>query len=250
LNKHRILHPRHRPTSPSTRPKAERQNDLEEAFFAFHLLLGDLDKLRTEVSHAWAEYKKNQIDLIAASITTNTTVDLARSMTEDLKNIFARHGGGIQRLQVYHTTQCIGAGTTEEYRVPQGDDIYTSFQLLLAWRRLPQIGGDPQLKCGFYGYYDPHSDRNAKSSQEKSIEDKIVLFGMLEEFHFYLRTPRTPGSQPLPEDELTRGLRTMYETKEIILPLAFATTIFLDIHHQTCQQASQAKPRTPNLACL
>jgi hypothetical protein len=32
--------------------KAERQDDIEEAFFALHLLLGDLDKLRTEVSHA------------------------------------------------------------------------------------------------------------------------------------------------------------------------------------------------------
>jgi hypothetical protein len=33
------------------------------------------------------------------------------------------------------------------------------------------------------------------------------------------------------EDELTRGFRIMYATKEATFPLAFATTLFLDNYH-------------------
>lgn len=33
------------------------------------------------------------------------------------------------------------------------------------------------------------------------------------------------------KDELTRALRVMFKTQEVTLPLAFATTLYLDIHH-------------------
>jgi hypothetical protein len=223
--------------------KAERQDDLEEAFFALHLLVGDFNKLRTEVSHAWAGYKDGLYDLIAASITTNTAVDLTRSMADDLKSMFAKHGGGIRMLQVYYAAQCLEAGKMVGYKLRSGDDMnfetykladtmfYPAFQLLDAFCRVLQAGPDPQMKRGIYGYYEPHSDRDAKSNREKFVEDKILLLEMLEEFYFYFRTTKPPGSQPPVEDELIRGLRTMFETKEVTLTLAFATTLFLDIHH-------------------
>lgn len=54
--------------------KAERPNDIKKDFFAFHLLLHNLARLRTEVSYDLAGYKQGGHDLIAASVTTNTTV--------------------------------------------------------------------------------------------------------------------------------------------------------------------------------
>ncbi|KAH7071504.1 hypothetical protein BKA63DRAFT_555425 [Paraphoma chrysanthemicola] len=46
---------------------------------------------KAELSTAWAGYKSGMHDLVAASITTNTAVDLARSMTDDLKGTFTKH---------------------------------------------------------------------------------------------------------------------------------------------------------------
>jgi hypothetical protein len=65
---------------------------------AFQLLLSDLNKLRTEVRRIWAAYRKGGLDLVTASITTNTAVDLARSLEEEYKNVFDRHGGVDQML--------------------------------------------------------------------------------------------------------------------------------------------------------
>jgi hypothetical protein len=66
--------------------KAELQNDGEESFFTFYLLLHDLNELRAEVSRSWTAYKIGGHDLVSASIATNVAVDLVRSMTEDLKS--------------------------------------------------------------------------------------------------------------------------------------------------------------------
>ena len=229
--------------APVTEPiyKAERPNDLEEDFFALYLLLHDLSKLRTEVSHAWAGYKQGGHDLIAASITTNTAVDLARSMTEDLKTTFAKHGGAIRMLQIYYVSQCVAAGTSEAQKQRPGDDMnfamykvadalmWPAFVLLDAFCSMHKINPHPEMKSGFYGTYNPSSNRASKSDRDKFLEDKILLLEMLPEFYFHCRTTK-PNPPPV-EDELTRGLRKMFETKEVTLPLAFATTLFLDIHH-------------------
>jgi hypothetical protein len=221
--------------------KAERPNDIEEDFFALHLLLHDLARLRTEVSHAWAGYKQGGHDLIAASLTTNTAVDLARSMVEDAKSTFAKHGGAIRMLQIYYASQCIAGGTTEAYKQRPGDDMnftmfkvadammWPAYTLLDAFSRMHKVNPRPEMKLGFYGTYNPASDRDRKSDRDKFIEDKILLLEMLPEFYFHCRTTK-PNPPPV-EDEFTRLLRSMFETKEVTLPLVFAATLFLDIHH-------------------
>jgi hypothetical protein len=110
--------------------KAERQNDPEENFFALHLLLHDFNTLRTEVSRAWSGYKSGVHDLFAAAIATNTAVDLARSMTDDLKSTFAKHGGEYRMLQVYFAAQCIAAGTSVAHKAQPGDDMNFSQYIL------------------------------------------------------------------------------------------------------------------------
>lgn len=221
--------------------KAERQNDLEEDFFALHLLLLDLEKLRTEVSHAWAGYKQGGHDLIAASMTTNTAVDLARSMIEDSKTTFAKHGGAIGMLQIYYASQCIAAGTSEAHKQRQGDDMnfamfeiadalfWPAYVLLDAFSTIHTINSHPEMKPGYYGKYDPASNRDRKTNRHRFMEDKILLLEILPEFYFYHYT--TNSNPPPVEDEFTRLLRTMFDTKEVTLSLAFAATLFLDIHH-------------------
>lgn len=150
--------------------KAERPNDFEEDFFALHLLLHDLAKLRTEVSHAWAGYNQGVHDLIATSITTNTAVDLSGSMVEDMKSVFSKHGGAIRMLQIYYASQCVADGTSEAHKQRPGDDMnfamykvadammWPAYTLLEAFSRMHKINPHPEMKSGFYGTYNPASN--------------------------------------------------------------------------------------------
>jgi hypothetical protein len=93
--------------------EAERINYIEESFFALHLLPHDFNRLRSEVSTGWDRYSMGGQELVAAAITTNTAIDLARSMTDELESIFPKHGGAHQMLRIYYAGQCVGAGTLE-----------------------------------------------------------------------------------------------------------------------------------------
>jgi hypothetical protein len=50
---------------------------------------------------------------------------------------------------------------------------------------------------------------------------------MLSEFF----TAKSIPEQFSAEDELSRGLQTIFKTNKISLSLIFATTLFLDVHH-------------------
>lgn len=107
--------------------------------------------------------------------------------------------------------------------------FWPAFVLLDAFSHMHKINPHPEMKPGFYGTYDPLSDRNTKKNREKFLEDKILLLEALSEFYFYCHTTKVG---PLPvEDDLTRLLRSMFESKVVSLPLVFAATLFLDIHH-------------------
>lgn len=77
----------------------------------------------------------------------------------------------------------------------------------------------------------PQSDRNNTSLRELFVEDKDIILMVLPGFFYYCHTTEADTSRTPVEGELSRGLRAMFETKEVILPLAFATTLFLDIQH-------------------
>jgi hypothetical protein len=110
--------------------KAETLASQEEDFFAFYLLLSDFNKIRTEVKRTWEGYKQGLLDLVAVSITTNTAVDLARSLEDDCKHIFERQGGSDQMLAMYFHGQCLQNGTKESYKVRPRDEMnFTMYEV-------------------------------------------------------------------------------------------------------------------------
>jgi hypothetical protein len=233
-------------TSPSNVPvnapryTAERPSDDEERWFAFYLLINDLNKLRAEVSHAWEGFKKGGLDLTAVSLTTNTAVDLARSMVEDLGTTCSKFGGAHTMLQTYCAAAVLANTPSSSKLVAPDEKMYLAncktaealfwpaSQLLVAFCDVLEVNPNPDMKRGYYGKYEPMSDRSCKSNSEQFREDKVLLLEMLPEFLYYCRSTKEP---PPVEDELSRGLRAMFTTKEVGLPLVFAATLFLDIHH-------------------
>ncbi|KAF2179826.1 hypothetical protein K469DRAFT_693714 [Zopfia rhizophila CBS 207.26] len=219
--------------------KAEQLQGIEEDFLAFQLLLADLVKLRSEINRTWHGYKQGLFELVPTSIMTNTAIDLARAMEEDLKEVFSKHGGTEDMLPMFYAGQCIQAGTRESYRERPGDEInykmydvaesifWVPYLFLASFCDVIEPNHLPEYKTGYFGTYDPKSDRSRKTKREKVQEDKVLLLSILPEFYLLC----IAADQAPAEDELTRGLRIMFKTKKVPLWLAFATQIFLDIHH-------------------
>ncbi|PVH92656.1 hypothetical protein DM02DRAFT_662742, partial [Periconia macrospinosa] len=103
--------------------RAEHPVDIDETYFAFYLLFRDFAKLRTEVSRAWSGYNKGGHDIVAASITTNVAVDLARSMAEELKKMSEKHGGVMKIYQVFCASQFIPESNVERMSKKEIENI-------------------------------------------------------------------------------------------------------------------------------
>lgn len=81
----------------------------------------------------------------------------------------------------------------------------------------------PVMKRGHFGSYNPQAKRTNMTHEQRELEDTIVLLELLPEFVL--------GNAFFVQDELTRGLHQMTQTKKIPIWLGFATTVLLDIHH-------------------
>ena len=87
-----------------------------------------------------------------------------------------------------------------------------------------------------FGHYDPMSDRSRKSVAEQFSEDETILVHILQEFGLLNKLLIQLPTQ----DELTRGIRTMFHENELpAVWIVFATQIFLDIHHVMREQITR-----------
>ncbi|KAL1977948.1 hypothetical protein VTN31DRAFT_807 [Thermomyces dupontii] len=235
---------------------AERLQDIEEAYFAFMLMIQDFNKLRSVINQTWAGYKMGAFSLVAASLTMNTALDLARGIEEEIKEVLDKHGGSEKLLVAYFLALCMERGENEAYREKPGDGMkfrmyedtknfyWPTYMLLRSFADLVVEGQVPQYKPGYYGTYDPKSDRSAKDARGKFLEDQQILMEILTDFAYLCKAgPDMPA-----EEELTRGLREMFKTKQIPYWLLFAVQVFLDIHHELREDVDRGYEDLRNVA--
>ena len=147
--------------------EAERLHDIGEALFLFTLLMQDYNELRSVIIHTWNHYDMEIYGLVIAALTTNTAIDLARSMEEEIKPILAEHGGSEKLLQLYYLVLCADKGEDQATLERSGDamnfrmyevskNIYwPTYQSLKAFAKMVDSRHIPEYKPGYYGTYDP-----------------------------------------------------------------------------------------------
>lgn len=231
------------PTPTNGKPEvdyeAERMQDFEEAYFGFNLLLRDFAKLRNVITRTWGGYQSGLFDLVSASVMTNSAIDIARRMQEDVQQLFDKYGGSAKMLSAFYAAHCAQEGEDPEFKERFGDDMnfrtyniaqsmfLPTFSFLNSFSVLVEGDNFLPFKQGYFGTFDRARDRSEKSAREKFSEDKIIMLEILSDF---LTMHRITPPRPF-EDEFTRGLRKMFDTHEIPLWLVFAAQVFLDIHH-------------------
>ncbi|POS76706.1 hypothetical protein DHEL01_v204908 [Diaporthe helianthi] len=218
--------------------------DFEDAVFAFALMIDDLNKIRQEIRNIWAFYRDGSIELAAAAVATNTAVDLARNLADEIDPLLRPHGGFWKIAQKFYIIVTATKGFIsfdgaefdgKSWKFdfdPKTYDIadstfFGTYHMLDGFMAILQPGKLPLFKPGHFGIYDPKSDWSRKTGPEKWQEDKILLMEACTDLMTIIRTlPQWPV-----EDELLRGMREMDETHKVPFYLVFAVQVYLDIHH-------------------
>ncbi|EZF52372.1 hypothetical protein H103_04532 [Trichophyton rubrum CBS 288.86] len=219
--------------------EAERVQDINEMYSAFCLIIQDYRAFRIAIQETWLGYRHGVFDLVSASIMTNTALEFARQLEKDAAPLFDKFGGSAMVMEAVFLAQCHNMGEDKDFRELPGDDLnfrvweaateifFPTYMFLQGF--VPMVSKDnmPVIKPGYYGVYDPTSDRTNKTPREKFQEDKVILTEHSTEFALLCIC----APDLLAEDELTRGLMEAFQTHTVTLSLSFATQVYLDIHH-------------------
>ncbi|KAJ9138152.1 Ank-repeat protein mbp1 [Pleurostoma richardsiae] len=221
--------------------EAERQTTFEDAMVAYTMIINDINRIRSHIEWIWTNYRVGLFDLAAAAVATNTGIDLARNLMEDVIPLFKDHGGTWTMTTRFFTMCCLRKGYDIDYIFLEGsadnfnydlydiaDGVYmTTYRILMSFRNVLNPRTVPIIKEGMFGTYNPSSDRKHKAGRQKFEEDQVLLMEFFTELMTVIRAVR---DYPV-EDEFIRGMREMDQTHDIPFYLVFAAQIFLDVHH-------------------
>ncbi|EFR00963.1 hypothetical protein MGYG_03965 [Nannizzia gypsea CBS 118893] len=219
--------------------EAEKVQDLDEMYSAFCLIIQDYHDFRVAIQETWMGYRQGVFDLVSASIMTNTALEFARRLEKDAAPLFDKFGGSAMVMEVVFEAQCKGMGEDKYFRERPDDDLnfrvweaatqiyFPTYMFLQGFVLMVSNHNMPIIKPGYYGIYDPSSDRTKKTSREKFKEDKIILSEQFTEFALLCIC----APDLLAADEFILSCKEAFKTHTVTLFLSFATQVYLDIHH-------------------
>ncbi|GAB1213302.1 hypothetical protein ATERTT37_002451 [Aspergillus terreus] len=219
----------------------ETESYLGHMFFKVLCLFQDLHNMRAFISHTWSEYRDRKIDLMNAALVTDSALQLARDLVQEVVDDWAASTTSPEEnlQELVYKTACITRGIhptpSPEVGLPYNKDMsdvaewcyLPTWVLLESFTHALQDGHLPVFRKGHFGIYDPKANREAMSAGQKFNEDKIILLQLLPEFCML----GTFGIDMPSSDLVTRGLVEFCKTKALDPWLCFASQILIDIHH-------------------
>lgn len=234
------------------------EDTLEDAFFAFTVLLQEMLQLRAQVRELWHNYAAGTIHLTPVAIATNTAIQLARAMENDVETLIRKHGGVEELLGMYYGGVCMAIGKDATKRARPDDAIsmacydeadhfmLNAFVSIDAFRRAcPYEPGIVPSYNGQYGWYDEAMDRATATHRQKFEQDQCALFEILPELVAVNRLSKQNGC----EDEFMRGVKMMYKEykdNDIPLWLCLAGQMYLDILRELHGQLDKSFAQVTN----
>ena len=227
---------------PEKEPRFEAENlqTPEEKYLAVHCMFQDIRYIRSFLRKLWTSYKDGQIDLVAASITTYTAVDLVRDLERDYTERFPGTTGCEEISHLFYTVQCLHQGQQPNHKQRPDDPInFHMYDLaeecmLTTYIMLSTLQDaiDPDFalvyKPGHFGYRDRTTTWYEKFPRARFQDDKLVILEGFPDLSLFASTTKR---ETLAEDNFIRGIRDMGPGKEIPLWVVFAAQCFLDTQH-------------------
>ena len=233
------------PLSSSTQQHTQIRYQIEssdkDTEFAIFCLLEDLSHMRKYIRQIWQDYRSGTLDLISASVTTNTAIELMRQADQDFRAIFPQLSNYELMIHLYFPSVRERHDLRPDRRDHEQYEIFdsiffTPFRFLADF--CDSVYGPPgqqYMPTPLWGRsYDPRSDRREMSALSKLTEDVILMSEILPEFLIMFMGKMIPTA-----DEVSVGLLTMFRTNDIHLWVCFTFQIFVDIHHTLREEVSR-----------
>lgn len=223
----------------------DRVLDRNENHFAFYCLLHDFNVIRIYIQQVWDSYKHGVTDLIAASIATNTAIEIARGLQDDFTEVFSNLVDFDIHMHATYHVACenanhdsrLKARPDDEMNFEAYEEIETSLfptYIILTFFNESMEPGVPPSYTGLFGSYEPKSDREWMLPKWKFREDKALLLELLPDFCVVAH-----GQSSIPlVDEMTHAILEMVKNDCVTPLLVLATQVYLDIHHTLRQKVS------------
>ncbi|KAF4470290.1 Ank-repeat mbp1 [Fusarium albosuccineum] len=234
------------PSTPEVKYTVEEDNSVEELLFAFTSLLKDYDRLSLELKSLWMRYESGLIDLAAVSVATNTAFELARSMEDEIKDMYTKRPNGektnlAEFVAIYLTSMSKTRDIDIEDREEPGDpynlkayDLAQSCLLNTINLLGSYVKGNPDVVVisrynGKFGWYDEELGSHGETNRDKWRQDMSAMLEMLPDLHFLTTNMGRSGV----EDEMVRGLADLLDKPNDGVPiwLAWAAQTYLDVLH-------------------
>jgi hypothetical protein len=201
---------------------------LEDAIFALEILFDDMSRIRSHITWIWSQYKIGVFDLAAVAITTNTAIELVRSMIEDMLPLFKTFGSLGEMLHYFFevtdsitsqgTDVIADSGDMDPVEIYDASNlkhlaIYTwieSFAAAIDCNKVPWFLDEPR---------DPTTNKSPSTWEEKCDEEHALLMPCLTHL---MAVVEICGNTFYLQDEFIRGLVELDKSKEIPLYLVFA----------------------------
>lgn len=219
-----------------------------DLIFVVTALLDDYAQLRAEIRKLWIDQAAGRLDLAAASVATNASFELARSMEDDVEPLLRDVGGTHAFIDTFFRSLCGALGVDplakKEPRDPYNLEAYdvadTCFINTLTLLSSFTAATDPDAAFlqdynGKFGWYDEALDRSTQTNRQKWKQDMTAVLELMPDLSFMVYQLDRLSVV----DELTRGLAYMMDDPHRPTPLwlAFAVQVYLDILQafgQTC----------------
>ena len=160
----------------------------DDALFAIFCLLDDLHRIRGSILQLWSDYRERKVDLITASVTTNTALELAQRAEEDFLASYPACRGYDETLKVIlenvrRFQDPKGLSDEVELEENMAEWIFTpSHNLLDSFCDVLHVNEVPVMKRGHFGVYNPRADRSNMAAPQRYREDLIILMEIMPEF--------------------------------------------------------------------
>lgn len=234
----------------SPRPKPAKENGAQyevefeaesleqEMFFAAYCLFADLNDIRTHIKGLWTEYDEGKINLITASVTTHTAIELARRNQADFDKSFELKGAQdtsvlVQQLAAlvhgYNPGQRLRPTDDANFSMPEVTDFFFMAPLFMleAYTRVLEDGELPVFRPEAFGQYNAHLKWSQLHPRQQFQQDKVLLLEYLPDPTALQQFNITMPAQ----DAITETLRQFVKDKILPIHTLFVAQVFLDIHH-------------------
>lgn len=217
---------------------AETPASFEDAMVALFMLIDDMNKARASIRWVWRNFKDSGLDLVPAAIATNTTIELVRSLLDDVLPLLDAHGGLKHCLEKCYFAKCLMKGFEVEellnssnpenfnydtYEVAT-ESFFMPFLLTKAFQDVIEPSQVP-LYRGIFGKFDANSDHTKKSGFAKFKDDRALTMPFFSDLITVVLEVR---DWPV-RDEFVRGMADMERTGKIPFYFVFAIQVFLDV---------------------